>query len=100
MGTAAYLSGGRSRERASSVDRSTTGSHFDVLVLGPFAVFRDGVALDTGSWQRKVHGLFRMLVTAPGRRRSRDELVDLLWPDASIDAGSRNLRVVLHMLRR
>jgi DNA-binding SARP family transcriptional activator len=77
-----------------------SASHFDVLVLGPFAVFRDAEALETSGWQRKVHALFRMLVTSPERRRSRDELVDILWPDAQYEAGARNLRVVLYMLRR
>lgn len=76
------------------------GSHFDVLVVGPFALYRDGTPIDAAGWQRKVRSLFRILVTSPERRRSRDELVDMLWPEAGPDAGSRNLRVVLHMLRR
>jgi DNA-binding SARP family transcriptional activator len=74
--------------------------HFDVLVLGPFVLYRDGRPIDSGSWQRKVQSLLRILVTSPDYRRSREELVELLWPEAAPDAGSRNLRVVLHMLRR
>jgi DNA-binding SARP family transcriptional activator len=76
------------------------GSHFDILVLGQFALFRDGIPIDTAGWQRKVQSLFRILVTSPDRRRTRDELVELLWPETTAEAGSRNLRVVLHMLRR
>lgn len=75
-------------------------SHFDVLLLGPFSLFRDGRPLDTSAWQRKVHSLFRLLLTATDRRRSRDDLVAILWPDTNGEAGSRNLRVVLHMLRK
>jgi len=82
------------------IPASSEASHFDVLLLGPFALFRDGVPIDTAGWQRKVQSLFRLLALAPQGRRSRDELIDLLWPDASADAGARNLRVVLHMLRR
>lgn len=75
------------------------GSHFDVLILGPFTLYRDGTQIDTG-WQRKVQVLCRILVTSTDRRRSRDELVEILWPETSSEAGFRNLRVVLHMLRR
>jgi DNA-binding SARP family transcriptional activator len=81
-------------------EETPTGSHFDVLILGPFALYRDGQPLDVTSWQRKVQTLFRLLISAPDRRRSRDDIVDILWPDMSGDAGFRNLRVVLHMLRR
>ena len=75
-------------------------SHFDVLVLGPFSLFRDGVPIETTGWQRKVQTLLRVLATSPDRRRSRDDLVDILWPEATAEAGFRNLRVVLHMLRK
>lgn len=75
-------------------------SHFDILILGPFALYRDGTPVDVGSWQRKVQTLLRILVTSPEKRRTRDELVELLWPETSSEAGFRNLRVVLHMLRR
>ncbi len=76
------------------------GSHFDVLILGPFGLFRDGQSIETSAWQRKVQTLFRLLVTAPDRRRSRDDIVGVLWPEACSESGFRNLRVVLHMLRR
>jgi DNA-binding SARP family transcriptional activator len=75
-------------------------SHFDVLILGPFGLYRDGTAIDAGAWQRKVQSLLRILVTSPDKRRTRDELVEMLWPETPSDAGFRNLRVVLHMLRR
>jgi DNA-binding SARP family transcriptional activator len=75
-------------------------SHFDVLILGSFALYRDGSPIDVGTWQRKVQSLLRILVTSPDRRRTRDDLVELLWPETSSEAGFRNLRVVLHMLRR
>jgi len=78
----------------------TTASHFDVLILGPFALYRDGSPVDTSGWQRKVHTLFRLLLTAPAGRYQRDEAMEILWPETSSEAGTRNLRVVLHMLRK
>jgi DNA-binding SARP family transcriptional activator len=44
--------------------------------------------------------LFKLLAVAPHRRRTRDEIIALLWPDASEEAGGANLRLVLHRLRR
>lgn len=77
-----------------------SASHFDVLVLGPLTVYRDGLPVDAGAWQSKVRSLLRILAVAPGKRRLRDELVDILWPEADPEAGPRNLRVVAHMLRK
>jgi DNA-binding SARP family transcriptional activator/Tfp pilus assembly protein PilF len=71
-----------------------------VRILGPFSVERDGVALDMGRWQRRMARLFKLLVVAPHRQRTRDEIIALLWPDASEEAGGANLRLVLHRLRQ
>jgi len=75
-------------------------SHYDILILGPFALYHDGTPVDAASWQRKVQTLLRILVTSPEKRRTRDDLVEMLWPETASEAGFRNLRVVLHMLRR
>ena len=61
---------------------SSSTSCFRVSVLGPFALERDGEPVDTSRWQRRVATLFKLLATSPGHRRSRDEIVDILWPDA------------------
>ena len=75
-------------------------SRYTVEVLGPFGVARDGEALDTDAWQRRSQTLLKLLVMSPDRRRLRDEVIDLLWPEAEPEAGARNLRYVLHILRR
>jgi serine/threonine-protein kinase len=76
-----------------------TLSSFRVLVLGPFTLERDSVAIDTSKWQRRVGSLFKLLATAPDRRRLRDEVIDVLWPDSAPEAGAGNLRIVAHRLR-
>jgi serine/threonine protein kinase/DNA-binding SARP family transcriptional activator/DNA-binding beta-propeller fold protein YncE len=72
---------------------------FRALLLGPFVLERDGVPIDTGRWRRRVVSLFKLLVVTPERRRHRDEVIDILWPDAGPEAGVSNLRITAHRLR-
>lgn len=85
---------------ASPLSASRAAPLFQVQVLGPFALQRDDTPVDVGRWQPRVATLFKLLVTAPGHRRSRDELIDLLWPDAIPEVGAGNLRMVVHRLRQ
>src|SRR5258708_2422866 len=48
---------------------------------------------------RKVGSLLAMLALSPDRAHSREELIDLLWPEMDIDAGRVNLRRALCTLR-
>lgn len=69
--------------------------------LGTFAVWRDGELIPAERWtRRKVSALFKCLLAAPGHRLHRDQLVDLLWPEARPSAGALSLRVTLHLLRQ
>jgi serine/threonine-protein kinase len=68
-------------------------------VLGPFTLERDGETIDTTRWQRRVEVLFKLLLTAPDRQRRRDDLIDILWPDADPENGVGNLRMLVHRLR-
>jgi predicted ATPase len=47
-----------------------------------------------------VDSLLISLVTSLGRRRSRDEIIDAMWPEANPQAGASNLRYIMHLLRR
>lgn len=78
---------------------SPHSSRFRVLVLGSFALERDGVQIDTSRWQRRIEVLFKLLAIAPNRQRLRDELVDLLWPETPPERGLGNLRMLVHRLR-
>src|SRR5437588_13074996 len=73
---------------------------YRILLFGPFTVYRDGVVVDTAGWQRTAVTLFKLLATAPGWRRSRDELIEILWPESGMAAASSSLRSALLALRR
>lgn len=72
---------------------------FRVLLLGTFVLERDARPIDTTLWQRRVASLFKLLATASGYRRQRDELIEALWPEADPESGAGNLRTVAHRLR-
>ena len=77
-----------------------TSPRFDVRVLGGFSLLCDDVALDVGTWPRRGRTLVRLLATTPHHRRVRDEVVEILWSEATPEAGSGNLRCLLHRVRR
>src|SRR5690242_6011936 len=79
---------------------SPTPCAYRVSLLGAFRLDRDGAAVDTGRWQRPSLNLLQLLVTAPEKRRLRDDVIDVLWPEAAPQAGSSNLRYTVHRLRR
>src|SRR5947209_19369373 len=81
------------------VQRAPAIARFRAGVLGPFLLSRDGAMVDTTRWQRKVEVLFKLLLTAPDRQLRRDDLIDLLWPDADPENGLGNLRMLVHRLR-
>jgi pimeloyl-ACP methyl ester carboxylesterase/DNA-binding SARP family transcriptional activator len=73
-----------------------------ILTLGGFAVEVDGVAQPIGAWgSRLARQLCKRLVAARGWPLTRDELIDMLWPDES-DMGrlSARLSVQLSGVRR
>ena len=49
---------------------------------------------------RKVAALLARLALYPKRAQGREELIDLLWPDAELDTGRNRLRQTLFALRR
>jgi predicted ATPase/DNA-binding SARP family transcriptional activator len=71
-----------------------------VRLLGPFSLHLDGAAIDTARWQRRPAMLIRLLASSTESQRSRDDVIDVFWPEADPAAGGSNLRYVLHLLRR
>ena len=47
----------------------------------------------------KLLGLLAFLTAAPGRRATREQLMDLFWDDRSVDLARGSLRQALHRLR-
>ncbi|MFD5831173.1 hypothetical protein [Lentzea sp. NPDC060358] len=70
-----------------------------IEVLGPVRVTRNGVPADAPELRRaRVRQLLGLLVLRPVL--SREQAVDLLWPDLDPASAARNLRVTTTHLRR
>lgn len=74
-----------------------------VLLHGPLAVFKRS---PDGGWKPVVWGqsriartVFRRLLAAPGRRLSRGQLVDDLWPESDFEAADSSLQVAISLIR-
>ncbi|HEV3312174.1 MAG TPA: tetratricopeptide repeat protein [Chloroflexota bacterium] len=83
------------RQRSPEGDRD-----FDIGILGPFAVSENGRPLDTAGWPRRPGALLRLLAVMPDRRRLREEVADIFWPEASSEGGASNLRSTVQLLRQ
>ena len=72
----------------------------ELRLLGAFTVCLSGRAIDTTRWRvKKAASLVKILALTPSHRRTRDELMDCLWPDLAPDAAANNLRYTLHIAR-
>src|SRR5215216_4389407 len=72
-----------------------------VYLLGRFRVVVGGQPLPDSVWhRRKARQLFKCLLSRPNRRLTKDELVELFWPDSDPQAASTNLRSTVHAIRR
>lgn len=72
-----------------------------IRLLGEFAVTVRGQQVSDKAWRlRKVRHLVKLLALAPGRRLHRDQVIDALWPDSDLKAGSNLFYQALHAARR
>lgn len=72
-----------------------------IQLLGGFSVSIDGRPLEDATWQhRRAADLIKLLALSPHHRRSREQVIDTLWPDLAGDAGGNNLRKAVYHARR
>jgi DNA-binding SARP family transcriptional activator len=72
-----------------------------VYTLGGFRVFVANRVVEDNAWRRRAaRQLFKVLLTRPGRRMTRDEIVELFWPESENDAAASNLRSTVYAMRR
>src|SRR5437762_230917 len=72
-----------------------------VHTLGAFRVHRGDAPIPDADWaESRVKRLFKYLLVAPRHRATKDQVIELLWPDEGQDTGQNNLRRIVYRLRR
>src|SRR5450755_869089 len=76
-----------------------------LYLLGQFRVERkngnEWSALDSRIWhRRRARALPGCLLSSPGRRLSREQVMELLWPDLEVDIAANRLNGAVHELRQ
>lgn len=72
-----------------------------IRLLGSLEVIIDGTPVPEKSWQtQKVKTLFKYLVLNRGRKASREQMMEMLWPEADPASSAASLRVALTRMRR
>ena len=72
-----------------------------ITLLGRFAVTVDGEPVADSHWKRRhAAALVKVLALAPGRRLHREQIIDLVWPDDTIDEAAPKLHKAAHFARR
>ncbi|MEO7838961.1 MAG: BTAD domain-containing putative transcriptional regulator [Anaerolineales bacterium] len=72
-----------------------------INLLGGFRVWVDSRLIPDDAWKRrKVQTLVKLLALTSRHCLHREQLMDLLWPEAEIEAARNNLRQTLHLARQ
>ncbi len=81
--------------------RSSEAPSLTIRLLGPFELFVGDAPVSAERWpRRKPKSLVKLLALQPRRQLHREQIIDLLWPDADFDAATNNLHKAIHAARR
>jgi DNA-binding SARP family transcriptional activator len=72
-----------------------------IRLLGRFQVDLDAQPVPVGSWNRRsAASLVKLLALAERRRLHREQVVDALWPDSTLDSALPRLHKAAHFVRK
>ncbi len=73
----------------------------ELRLLGGFDAVVDGTPVAPEQWtRRQAASLVKVLALAPGRRLHREQVIEALWPGASVEAAGPRLHKAAHYARR
>src|SRR5690348_11526378 len=70
-----------------------------IQLLGSFQMTLGTRVLVAGDWRRKAAHLVKLLALTDGRSLSRDQVLEILWPESEPEAAANNFYQTLHMAR-
>src|SRR5664279_5098136 len=72
-----------------------------ITLLGGFEVAVAGTPVPSAQWRRRhAAALVKILALVPGRRLHREQLIDTLWPELTVDEAAPRLHKAAHYARR
>jgi len=72
-----------------------------ITLLGKFQIWVDSHLIPDQAWKRrKVQTLIKLLALTSRHCLHREQLMELLWPEAEIESARNNLRQTLHLARK
>ena len=72
-----------------------------IRLLGRFQVDLDDRPVPVGSWNRRsAASLVKLLALAERRRLHREQVVDALWPDSTVESALPRLHKAAHFVRK
>jgi DNA-binding SARP family transcriptional activator len=72
----------------------------EIGLLGGFTLHVDGRPVAATAWRRRnAAALVKVLALQPGRRMLRDRLIDVLWPDLTVEVAAPRLHKAAHYAR-
>ncbi len=82
-------------------DAAVSEQGLRIGVLGPIVIEVDGRPVDDGAWRsRKAREVLVAVALAGDAGRSRDEVIEAVWPERDPDRGRSLLRTALAEVRR
>src|SRR5579883_3205467 len=87
------------------VDPNSSSPLLRVYLLGHFRIERyiegEWKAVDNRTWhRRRARALLGCLLSSPGRRAGREQIMEQLWPDLDINVAANRLNGAVHELRQ
>ena len=80
---------------------ATPATPLRIHTLGRFEVWQGPRRIEDRAWRKRRAGeLFRILLIAPHRTRTQEQLAEALWPDRALDAAQPLLHQATSALRR
>jgi DNA-binding SARP family transcriptional activator/pimeloyl-ACP methyl ester carboxylesterase len=72
-----------------------------IRLLGGFCVEIDGRKIPASGWTRRhAASLVKLLALRPGRQLHREQVIDTLWPDLSVEEAAPRLYKAAHFSRK
>jgi DNA-binding SARP family transcriptional activator len=83
-----------------TLPRTGAKRHVRLLCLGGFELVVDDRPVDWRSLRPKARALLQRLAVDHGRPVHRERLIDALWPETTLAAGTRSLQVAVSSVRQ